>query len=235
VLWREICYFASISRNSFTFQFIKQGLHDTPEILRKELQQAIDNVTGDCTAILIGYGLCGNGLEGIMARNTKLVIMRGHDCITFLLGSRERYKEFFDRHPGTYWYSPGWIELSTMPGKERHESRLQSYVEQYGKDTAEYLIKAEEEWINTYRRAVYVDLGFFDTEKYRAYTKECAQWLGWKCNIIAGDPQLIINFLEGDWNTEDFLIVEPGEMVVASYDDKVIDKKKVTLSKEQKA
>lgn len=78
VLWRELCHFASVSRNIFNFHFMKQGLHN---ILRKELQKAIDGVEGDYSAILIGYGLCSNGLEGIIARNRKLVIMRGHDCI----------------------------------------------------------------------------------------------------------------------------------------------------------
>ena len=83
VLWRELCYYASISRNVFNFNFLQQGLHDTPEILRQQLQEAIDAVHGDYSAILIGYGLCSNGLAGIVARDTKLVIMRGHDCITF--------------------------------------------------------------------------------------------------------------------------------------------------------
>ena len=94
---------------------MKQGLHNTPDALRKELQKAIDEVEGGYSAILIGYGLCSNGLEGIVARNTKLVIMRGHDCITFLLGSKEHYKKYFERHPGTYWYSPGWLDSGSMP------------------------------------------------------------------------------------------------------------------------
>ncbi len=31
---------------------------------------------------------------------------------------------------------------------------------------------------------------------------------------------------EGDWNLEEFLIMEPGRMVVASHDDKIIDVRK---------
>ncbi|HEX9972932.1 MAG TPA: DUF1638 domain-containing protein, partial [bacterium] len=77
VLWREICYFASTSRNTFNFYFLKQGLHDTPDILRQQVQDAIDAVDGEYDAILIGYGLCSNGLVDIHARNKKLVIMRG--------------------------------------------------------------------------------------------------------------------------------------------------------------
>ena len=226
VLWRELCYFASRSRNIFDFHFLQQGLHNTPDILRKELQQAIDGVEGDYSAILLGYGLCSNGIEGIMARNTKLVIMRGHDCITFLLGSKEHYQEYFERHPGTYWYSPGWIDTGSMPGKERYESTLQSYIEKYGKDNGEYLMAMQQGWFKNYSNAAYVDLGFYDTEKYQVYTKQCAQYLEWNCDILSGNPQLIINFLEGNWNPEDFLIAEPGEMVVASHDEKIIDVRK---------
>ena len=109
VLWREFCYYASKSENVFTFDFLRQGLHDTPDTLRQQVQQTIDNAPDECDAILLGYGLCSNGIVGITARDKKLVVMRGHDCITFLLGSRQRYQQYFDKHPGTYWYSPGWI------------------------------------------------------------------------------------------------------------------------------
>ncbi|MFC1713347.1 DUF1638 domain-containing protein [Candidatus Poribacteria bacterium] len=223
VLWRELCHFASISQNVFDFRFMKQGLHSNPDILRKELQKAIDEVEDSYSAILIGYGLCSNGLVGITARSKKLVIMKGHDCITFLLGSKEHYREYFDDHPGTYWYSPGWIDSGSMPGKDRYERTLQSYIEKYGKDNAEYLMEQQQGWFQNYSNAAYVDLGFYDTEEFKAYTRECAQWLDWDCDILSGDPRLITDFLEGNWNSEDFLVVEPGEVVVASHDNNVMD------------
>ncbi|UCE06249.1 MAG: DUF1638 domain-containing protein [bacterium] len=225
VLWRELCYFASISKNVFNFHFLKQGLHDTPDILRQQVQRAIDKLDGDYSAILIGYGLCSNGLVGIQARGTKLVIMRGHDCITFLLGSKNRYQEYFDRNPGTYWYSPGWIDTNLMPSKERLNLILQEYKEKYGEENAEYLMKMEQHWIDEYSNAAYVDLGFYDTKDYKEYTKKCAKELSWKYDELVGDPQLIINFLEGNWNSEDFLILQPGEKVVASHDEKIIEVK----------
>jgi len=222
VLWREICHFASLSPRTHQFTFLKQGLHNEPDTLRREVQAAIDRVDGRAEAILIGYGLCSNGLVGIRARTTRLVVMRGHDCITFLLGSKERYREYFDTHPGTYWYSPGWIDTSTQPGKERYERVLKHYVETYGAENAEFLMKASENWMEMYNNAAYVDLGFGDFEHYRAFTRECAKWLGWKCDFLRGDPRLLRDFLAGNWNDEDFLVVEPGETIVASHDARVI-------------
>ena len=222
VLWRELCHFASISKNVFNFQFLKQGLHDTPDILRQQVQGAIDKLDGDYSAILIGYGLCSNGLVGIQARGTQLVIMRGHDCITFLLGSKNRYLEYFDRNPGTYWYSPGWIDTTLMPSKERLDQIFQQYKEKYGEENAEYLMQIEQRWIHDYSKAAYVDLGFYNTQSYKEYTKRCANELSWKYDELIGDPNLIMNFLEGNWNSEDFLILQPGEKVVASHDDRII-------------
>jgi hypothetical protein len=223
VLWRELCYFASLSRNVHQFVFLRQGLHCAPDLLRTELQRAIDAVDeDDCAAILVGYGLCSNGLVGIRAGKVKLVVMRGHDCITFLLGSKERYREYFDSHPGTYWYSPGWIDTSTQPGKDRYEKVLRHYVETYGEENAEYLMRASENWMDSYSNAAYVDLGVGDAGRYRDFTRECSEWLNWKCDFLEGDSVLMMDFLEGRWDDERFLVVQPGETVAASYDEKII-------------
>ncbi len=227
VLWRELCYFASTSQNTFNFHFLKQGLHNTPDILRTQVQDAIDAVDGDYDAILIGYGLCSNGLVDVQARDKKLVIMRGHDCITFLLGSKDRYQQYFDKNPGTYWYSPGWIDTTLMPGKERLEFIFQQYKEKYGEENAEYLMQVEQRWIHDYSNAAYVDLDFYDTKEYKKFTQKCAAELSWKYDELVGDRQLIMNFLDGNWNPEDFLIVQPGEKVVASYDEQILTVKKV--------
>lgn len=222
VLWRELCYYASLSKNVFDFHFLKQGLHSTPDLLRKELQESIDNVNDEFSAILIGYGLCSNGVVGIKARNTKLVVVRGHDCITHLLGSKERYRQYFDAHPGTYWYTPGWIDTNSQPGKERYEQAYQSYVEKYGEDNAQYLMDMEQGWFKEYSNAAYTDLGFGMNEHYKEYTKQCAEWLGWQYDELQGDPQLIKNLVNGNWSNEDFLIVEPGQKIVASHDECII-------------
>lgn len=234
VLWRELCYYAAMAPYVYQFRFLKQGLHCVPDVLRKELQSAIDavelehagenpdGIQDQVDAILIGYGLCSNGIVGVQARTLPLVIMRGHDCITFLLGSKERYREYFDSHPGTYWYSPGWIDTSTQPGRERYERVLKHYTETYGEENAKYLMEASENWMTSYSNAAYVDLGIGDSERYKAYTRECAEWLHWNTEFLAGDPGLMRRFLEGPWEDRDFLVVQPGQTIVPSHDERVI-------------
>ncbi len=222
VLWREIAYYASQSSDVFDIEFLEQGLHCVPDQLRDSVQQAIDAAGDNYDAILLGYGLCSNGIEGIVARDTKLVVAKGHDCITYLLGSKERYREYFDANPGTYWYSPGWIDTGTQPSQERYERTHAEYVEKYGEDNADYLMEAEQGWFREYTNAAYVDLGFGNNEHQKQFTKTCAEWLKWGYEELAGDPSLVKRFLAGDWNAEDFLVVEPGQTILASHDDDVL-------------
>ena len=223
VLWREVCYFASMSDNVMNVHFLRQGLHSTPDLLRSELQQAIDEVDPEeCDAILVGYGLCSNGIEGITARDTPLVAVRGHDCITFLLGSKERYREYFDANPGTYWYSPGWIDTGGMPGEERYQRVLASYAAKYGQDNADYLMEMEQGWFTRYSTGAYVDLGFYDTSELKSHTRECAKWLGWRYDELSGDERLMVDLMAGRWDDERFLVAEPGQTIVATHDERII-------------
>ena len=74
VLWRELCYYASLAPHVYQFHFLKQGLHNEPDVLRREVQDVVDRVEAEAyTAILLGYGLCSNGLVGVTARNTPLL------------------------------------------------------------------------------------------------------------------------------------------------------------------
>ena len=110
---REFCFAAARSINIIDPEFLNQGYHDTPGKGREAVQQRIDAVPeGKYDAIVLGYALCSNILTGLTARHTRLVIPRAHDCITFFLGSKERYQECFEENPGTYYYTSGWLECT---------------------------------------------------------------------------------------------------------------------------
>jgi hypothetical protein len=222
VLWREMCHCAAVSPNVHDLHFLEQGLHNTPDQLRTALQQAIDAVPPEWEAVLVGYGLCSRGIEGIQARGVPVVFPRGHDCITLLLGSKERYQDYFDTHPGTYWYSPGWIDTHTQPGRERYEKLMAEYTALYGAENAEYLFQAGEGWMQSYDRATYVGFAEVESDQYTAYTRRCAEWLGWAFEHVHGDAALVRDLLAGNWDSERFLVIKPGERVVASYDEGII-------------
>ena len=118
VLRDEFVHLAKKLPHVLEVRILKQGLHNDPPKLRQELQQTVDDVEAKvpgAQAITLGYGLCSRGVEGVCAKRCRLVLARAHDCITLLLGDKDRYAEYVKEHPGTYWYSPGWNRCHTPP------------------------------------------------------------------------------------------------------------------------
>jgi len=216
VMQKEAYFCAARSRNIIDIELISQGLHLEPDKLRDEVQKVLDESSDlngkPYDAMLLGYGLCSNGIAGLVGK-IPIVVPRGHDCITLLLGSKEKYQEYFETHRGVYWYSPGWINSGTQPSKERYEQTFAEYREKYGDDNAEYLMKTQEGWMHEYSWATYVDWGLAGNEDYKQYTKECAEYMKWNYDEIVGDPSLMQRLVDGDWNEREFVTVRPGETI----------------------
>jgi hypothetical protein len=218
VMQREAYLCASRSKNIIDIVLMPQGLHDTPDILRREVQKELDKTSDPSgkpyDAILLGYCLCSNGITGLYS-DTPIAVARGHDCMTLLLGSRHRYQDYFDTHKGVYWYSIGWIEHCNelMPGKERYEKLLTEYTEKYGSDNALYLMETEQGWTKEYKRAAFIDWDLPGTEDAKKYTRQCAEYLNWEYDEIKGSDDLMRRLVDGDWDQEDFLIVPSGQTI----------------------
>lgn len=226
VLEDEIEAFARSLSHVVRLERLPQGLHNEPDRLRRELQGLVDKIEAELpevTAIVVGYGLCSRGTEGVTSRRCKFVVPRAHDCITLLLGSKERYADYVKSHPGTYWYSPGWNRHHVSPGKERYDKLRAEYVDKYGEEDADFLMEEEQRWFSTYDRATFVDLRVIPTEADEAFTKQCADWLGWNYDRQVGDPGLIQALLSGEWSEDRFLVLEPGETLRMTADDRVIE------------
>ena len=213
---REAYYCAARSKNVVDVVLMEQGLHNEPDRLRTEVQKALEN-THDIQgrsydASLLGYGLCSNGIVGLSAK-IPVVVPRGHDCITLLLGSKDKYQEYFNSHRGVYWYSPGWIESDEQPSKERYERLLKEYKEKYGDDNAQYLMEVEQNWIKEYDWATFIDWGLTDSSEYKNYTKSCAEFLHWNYEELKGSPALMQKLIDGDWQESEFLVVKPGQKI----------------------
>jgi hypothetical protein len=216
VLRREAYYCAANSKNTVEVCLVEQGLHNEPDKLRSELSRILNentDVQGNTfDAIIMGYGLCSNGTVGL-GSPLPGIIPRAHDCVTLLLGSKEKYREYFESRRGIYWYSCGWLESTPMPGKERIEATRAEYVEKYGEDNADYLMEMEQNWMKEYEWAIFIDWPFDVCDDYAEHTKECAEFMGWKYDRVKGDESLIRQMVDGNWPEEDFLILKPGEKI----------------------
>jgi hypothetical protein len=69
--------------------YMDYGLHRRPKGMAAALQEQLDAIPEPST-VIIGYGLCGNGLVGLQARQHTLIVPRADDCIALLLGSYKR-------------------------------------------------------------------------------------------------------------------------------------------------
>lgn len=235
VLFRELSLIAATSENIIDITYIRQDFHNEPDFLRKNLQNEIDkldaandpysyqkNKDNDFDAILLSYGLCSNGISGLSSKRYKLVIPKAHDCITLLLGSKEKYMQYFETHKGIYWYSVGWIENSLMPGKKRYETTRDNYVQNYGEENADYLMEMEQSWFKEYKWCTFIDWWELDNKRHKDYTRQCAEYLSWNYDELSGDSSLIRDFINGNWDADRFISVPPGHTVKPSYDCDVI-------------
>ena len=226
VLEDEIETFAKGNPNLVHLEKLPQGLHNEPNNLRIKLQAVVDRIEAEfpeVETIVAGYGLCSRGTEGVSTKRCRFVIPRAHDCITLLLGSKERYAEYVREHPGTYWYSPGWNRHHIPPGKERYDTLRAQYVEKFGEEDADYLMEEEQHWFSTYDRATFVDLRVLPSDQDQTFTQNCATWLGWNYDRQVGNPALIQALLSGDWNDDQFVILNPGQAFRMTIDERVIE------------
>jgi hypothetical protein len=231
ILFREVCFCASKSRQFVDVAFLHKGLHDIGEAsMSKALQGAIDAV--DCTrydAILLCYGLCNNGVRNLHAQ-LPMVIPRAHDCITLLLGSKEKYAEYFANNTGTYFHSSGWLERGassaetegSIPKQMGMGKTYEEYADEFGEENAEYLMSILGNWLVNYTKAAFINNGIGDVDHYRKISKAYADEKNWVHEEVEGSITLIERLIDGEWEESDFLIIPPKHVIVPSNDSFVV-------------
>lgn len=234
VFYRELCHLVSKSPHRVDLCFLPKGLHDLPAAqMRERLQAKVDELDGGgYDAILLGYGLCNNGLHGIVARTVPLVLPRAHDCMTLFFGSRERYLDYFWKNPGVYFKTSGWIERGEPEGDLRQASighlngmdkSFEDLVAEYGEDNALYLYETlVESQVKAYRQFTFIEMGVEPDDRFERIAREQARDRGWAFEKVRGSLTLLERLVHGDWDAKDFLVVEPGRRILARYDEGVV-------------
>jgi hypothetical protein len=226
---------AAVARSPHTvdLEFLPKGLHDIGSAgMRERLQATVDRVEASkYKAVLFGYGLCNNGLAGLVARTLPLVVPRAHDCITLFFGSRQRYQQYFDAHPGVYFKTTGWIERSEASGELKQLSithqlgmdlGYDELVAKYGEDNAKYLGEELCNYLKRYTQLTFIEMGVEPDGSFEQHTRAEAAQRGWKFEKVAGDMSMLQRLVDGIWDENEFLVVPPGWRVVAKYDEGII-------------
>jgi len=191
--------------------FLDYGLHSIPKKLQQTVQEQI-NAVEEPSLIILGYGLCGNGLHEIEAGVHTLVIPKADDCVSIFMGSRQRYLEQFNANPGTYYLTKGWFEVGSDPLSE-----YEKLIEGYGQETADWLMKVQ---YQHYKRLVFVALSDQGLEDYRPRALQVAEYcqrFGMVYEEYHGSGELISQIdavlRSPEQTSPEFLVVAPGEML----------------------
>jgi len=188
-------------RGDIPVEYLEGFLHDTPDVLRATINERIAATEGDCT-ILLAYGRCSNGTAGLVAGSHRLVLPACDDCIALLLGSRRAYAREFAEHPGTYYYTRGWIEELEDPYRE-YLKMIPRIGEEKARMVAHMILES-------YTRIAVIDTGTYDLEKAQKYVDKVAGFYGLPIHRIIGSLRLLEKLIHGPHDDE-FVVIEAGE------------------------
>ncbi len=188
--------------------YLDYGMHRLPNKISRSLQEVIDGLD-EPSLVVLGFGLCGNGLSGTKAGKHALLIPCVDDCIAVLLGSHQAYLREFEAVPGTYYLSKGWLEAGSHPLKE-----YQEYIDIYGQEKAQWIMDQQ---YQNYKRVLFVVQSQEDLDAYGKKAREVAQYCKrWDMvyEEMQGSDRYIKNLvdvaLDPDKINEEFVLILPG-------------------------
>lgn len=169
--------------------------HNYPKRLSKQIQSEIDKCINYEKIILL-YGLCGNAILNIKARDIPVLVVRVHDCLSILLGSKERFTKLFkDR------LSAGWSCYSL-------EGRNISF-EGYDDEEREYL-----ESIFHPKKDIYIRFGLVEDKHYENNYNE----------VITGDLSLLKAIISND--SKELLEIKINEYLRFDEEEIIVKEKR---------
>ena len=194
-----------------TSLFLEYGLHSLPKHLKQVVQEEIDRIESP-SLVVLGYGLCGNGLDEIRAGKHTLVIPKADDCVAIFMGSRQRYLTQFKQNPGTYYLTKGWFEVGSDPLSE-----YEKLAKKYGAETADWLM---EQQYQHYKCLMFIAHRQEDFEAYRPRALEVAAYcerFGMIYEEYFGSEDFLDQIAEAldiqeNWSSN-FIVVPPGGII----------------------
>jgi hypothetical protein len=189
--------------------YLEITLHNTPKKLAAALQQEVDAIAQPSN-VIIGYGLCGNGLVGVKSGPHTLIIPRTHDCVAIFLGSHQRYVQRFFANPNTYYLTRGWLEAKDEPLQDYLD-----YVRDYDEETADYLVEMK---YRHYRKLCMVGYSQRELEECRPLAKRVADFCAKRWHMeyeeVIGSTSLLEALIgmpaRLDSENSEFVVLAPG-------------------------
>ena len=77
-------------------------------------------------------------------------------------------------------------------------------------------------WTDAYSHGTLINFDFLAHLKFGDEVRRICTEKGWRYDELPGDLSLLQKMVDGDWPDSDFLVVQPGQKVVATFDERVI-------------
>ncbi len=185
--------------------WMKKSLHEYPEKLRSALQEEIDKWQHK-SHIILGFGLCGNGLLELKSERAVLVIPAFDDCVRMLLAHEKGTP--IRCNARSFYYTEGWLDGTD---ELENESALISdkYQRIYGEKKGTKILKA---MMKNYEAITLIDTGFYDIPECAGRVRKNADLIGLKILQEPGTLRILGKLLAGEW-AEEFLLIPPGHAV----------------------
>ena len=192
--------------SNIEIRYLDQSLHRCPQKMPSLVQDQIEQVAARADQIVLGYGLCSNGIAGVISRGPGLIVPHCHDCIAFFLGSSAAYREALKKQPGTYYLTAGWIN----EGQDPLGIIENDYRPRLGRKTAVWGMKEE---LKNYSHFVFINTGANNPKHLRQIAIENANFFNMELKEIQGDLSYLNKLLHGPYSDEEFIFIKPGERV----------------------
>jgi len=206
MLRKELNYLIDQEPFDGTVVWMEKGLHEYPDRLKEALRREIGNWDGKVDYIVLVYGMCGNGVLGLKADRSRLVIPCFDDCIRCLL-SREANAPIPVDQKALY-YTDEWMDTSVSMLIKHN-----AYVEIYGEKKAFKIYKA---MLKNYERATFLDTGLYDIDYAESRIRETCDKIGLEITRTPASLRVYDDLLRGRWEKE-FIVTVPGETVTEAH------------------
>ena len=217
--------------------WIESSLHERPTKLKAALQELIDQLdagarTGESVTVhgvrlgegpaaerrelvkvepvgdlLLGFGYCGGGLEGLVSRERRLALLAADDCIGALL-CRDCETGQVERDAHSYYFTSGWLRHPGFVGS------VDDWLKKHGPE------KARRMWrlmFAGYERVSLIDTGAYNLEEWLPRSlARAAEWELQHC-VVPGSVEALAQLFAGQWDGGGIIVLEPGQSMGLEY------------------
>lgn len=184
-------------------KWIESGLHNYTQKLHDRLQEAVDGIT-DCDRVILVFGRCGDSVLNLKNGNFEMIIPKADDCISLLMGSDERRRDYSKEH-AAYYLTDGWIR-----GERNIWVEYLYSVEKYGEETARSI--ADMMYCN-YRTLALLDTGVNPIGQLMEKTREIEKTLNLERKVVPAELTYMRELLTGPWDAKRYEVIPPFGVV----------------------